>query len=127
MTRRDNPSKRRQRPRRPAREPEAIPVDVADDADEFVVTASLPGIRKQDIDLRVRKNRVQILADPEGEAGDERVEGPFARRARKRGPISRTIRLPRWVNEDRTSAEYADGGLRVTLPKRKRRHAVEVE
>ncbi|WP_435177764.1 Hsp20/alpha crystallin family protein [Halorussus sp. AFM4] len=117
---------RRNRKRRPSDtrpEPE-IDVDVADRGDEYVLTADLPGIRKQDIDLWVRKNRVQIVVDPDS---DPDAEGAFARRARERGPVSRTLRLPERVDERRTDAEYLDGRLRVTLPKRERRRRIQVE
>jgi HSP20 family protein len=101
-----------------------IPVDVADRHGEYVVTADLPGVRKQDIDLRARKNRVQIVVDPDGVEGEP---GSFLRRAREHGPISRTIRLPERVNEKRIDAEYLNGQLRVTLPKYERHRSVEVE
>jgi HSP20 family protein len=107
-----------------ARQDPAIAVDVAERGDEFVVTADLPGVRKQDIDVQVRKNRVQILAEPED---DPENAGAFGARAREEGRVSRTIRLPEEVNEKRTTAEYLNGRLRVTLPKRERRQSVDVE
>ena len=100
-----------------------IPVDVADRHGEYVVTADLPGIRKQDIDLRARKNRVQIVV----ETDNEEQAGNFARRAGKHGPISRTIRLPERVNEKRIDAEYLNGQLRITLPKYERHRSIEVK
>ena len=117
---------RRNRKRRPSdtRPEPGIDVDVADRGDEYVLTADLPGIRKQDLDLRVRKNRVQIVVDP---GGDPDSGGVFARRARERGPISRVIGLPERVDERRTDAEYLDGQLRITLQKRRRRRSIEVE
>jgi HSP20 family protein len=99
-------------------------VDVADRHDEFVVTADLPGIRKQDIDVAVKKDRVQITVDPDGPEGKA---GSFARTAREWGPLTRTIRLPERVNERRTDADYLNGRLRIVLPKRKRRRSIDVE
>lgn len=99
-----------------------IQVDVAERSDEFVVTADLPGVRKQDVDLRVRNDRIQIVVDPRGER-----EGAFATAARERGPLSRTIRLPETVDERRTDADLRHGRLRVTLPKRKRGKSIDVE
>ncbi len=116
---------RRRRPRETdARPTPAIAVDVAEHGDEYVVTADLPGVRKQDIDVTVRKNRVQILAEPED---DPENAGTFGARAREEGRISRTIRLPERVNENRTTAEYLNGRLRVTLPKREQHRSVDVE
>lgn len=101
-----------------------ISVDVAERGDEFVVTADLPGIRKQDVDVGVKNDRVQIIVDPDGVDGEE---GSFARRARERGPLTRTIRLPERVNAKQTDADLSNGRLRITLPKRKRRRSVEIE
>ncbi|WP_192498419.1 Hsp20/alpha crystallin family protein [Halorussus halophilus] len=130
MLRRNKPPKRRRLPFRGPPDQAAIPVDVREVAEEYVVTADVPGIRKQDIDVKVKKNRVQIVVAPEerGEEGEQsRREGPFAQRAREQQPVSRTIRLPEWIDEKRTNAEYLDGALRITLPKREHRHRVEVE
>ncbi|USZ76387.1 Hsp20/alpha crystallin family protein [Halorussus vallis] len=132
MPRGTRPSKRRGRRPRESERAAAIPIDVAERGDEYVLTADVPGLRKQDIDVRVRKNRVQIVVDPaerdDGETEGERAEnrGPFARRARRRGPVSRTVELPRWVDEERTNAEYQNGSLKVTLPKRRRGRSVEI-
>jgi HSP20 family protein len=118
-------SRRNRRRGRRQTEPEPeITVDVAERGDEFVVTADLPGIRKQNIDVRVRNDRVQILADPEA---DDEGGGVFANRARDRGSVSRTVRLPERVDEKRTNGEYLNGRLTITLPKRERRRSGDVE
>lgn len=105
----------------PDSRPEAIPVDVEERPDEFLISAELPGMRKQDIDMSVRKNRVRITAD----FGD-RSDGTCHRRERPRGESSRVVRLPVWVHERSTSASYDDGVLRITLPKRRGPERVEV-
>lgn len=117
---------RRNRKRRPSdtRPTPQIPVDVAERHDEFVVNADLPGIRKQDIDVGVKNDRVQIRVDPDGYEGEE---GSFARQARERGPLSRTIRLPERVDERHTDADYLNGRLRITLPKREQKRTIDIE
>lgn len=127
MLRRNKPSKRRRLPFRGPTDQAAIPVDVQELEDEYVVTADVPGIRKQDIDVKVKKSRVQIVVTPEESEAESRREGPFAQRAREQQPVSRVVHLPEWIREDRTNAEYIDGTLRITLPKRERRHQVDVE
>lgn len=105
----------------PQRQP--FPVDVADRGDEFRVTADLPGLRKQDIDVTVRKDRLRIAAD----FGHEDTEGRIKRRERPRGEVARVLRLPQRVDERRVSAAYEDGVLWVTLRKRDRPKRVAVE
>ncbi|WP_232685823.1 Hsp20/alpha crystallin family protein [Halobacterium zhouii] len=94
-----------------------VPVDVIERSDEYVVVAELPGYRKQDIDVTVKKSRVELVADP-----DE--DGPTAGRP----SVRRIVQLPEWVREKRARATYEKGVLRVRLPKRtKHPHNVDIE
>lgn len=126
MSRRETRDRRRSRTdrtnraERAERRGEPFRVDVSDRGDEFVVTAELPGLGKQDIDVSVRKTRVRIVAD----FGDD--EGEYLRRERTRGERSRVVHLPERVNERRAAASYDDGVLRVTLPKREPRRRIDI-
>lgn len=92
-------------------------MDVIDRGDEYVVVADLPGYRKQDIDVTVKKSRVELVADP-----DE--DGPTAGRP----SIRRVVQLPEWVREKRARASYEKGVLKVRLPKRTEHpHKVKIE
>ena len=106
------------------RRSEPFPVDVVDRGREFLVTAELPGLQKQALDVTVRKDRLQIAAD----YGD-RPTGQFRRKERRRhrGPVARVIRLPGRVDEKHVSASYDDGVLRIRLQKRRRPRRVDVE
>lgn len=99
-----------------------FPVDVSDRGDEFLVSADLPGLRKQDLDVRVDADAVEIVAD----FGDE-DEGAFHRRERTRGEVGRVVRLPEAIDEKHASASYDDGVLSVTLRKRDRSTRAPVE
>jgi len=107
--------------------PRAFPVDVEERGDEFRVSAELPGLRTQDIDVRVRKNRLQIDANY-GEA-DEDGGGTYLRRERGRegGLRRRTITFPAPIDESAVSASYVGGVLRVHLAKRRTGRRVPVE
>jgi HSP20 family protein len=105
-----------------ARRSEPFPVDVEDRGDEFHVSADLPGLRKQDLDISVRKSRVRITAD----YGAESESGTYRRRERASGEVSRVVRLPVWVDEKHADASYDQGVLRITLPKRERGIDIEV-
>jgi HSP20 family protein len=97
-----------------------IAVDVAEDDEEYVVTADLPGYGTDEIDLTVRGDRLKIAAETaqEREHGDERGGMRYHRRERRQKSVSRTVKLPGDVDEDAVSAAYANGVLTVTLPKR---------
>lgn len=99
----------------------SFPIDIADRGDEFLVSAELPGYRKQQFDLAVRGNRLRIAA------GEEEEEPGTGRRRPARGAVRRVVRLPEAVDEKRVSATYNDGILWVTLKKRRRSRRVEIE
>ncbi len=70
-------------------------VDVADRDDEFVVTADLPGFRKEDIDVTLRGDHLQIHAETEAETEEEGDEdGRYIRKERRHQSVNRTNALP---------------------------------
>ena len=93
---------------------QTIPVDVSDHGDAFEVSADLPGYGKQDIDVRVMTDRVQItVRDPESTEA-----GPKRRGDRHRGRRSRVVTLPEAVVHEGASARYENGVLWMRLEKR---------
>lgn len=96
-------------------------IDVADHGEEFVVTADLPGYQKEDIEVTLRGEQLQIRAERE-EASEESdgdgQEGQYIRKERRHKSVSRSVSLPEEVEEDSVSAQYQNGVLTVTLPKR---------
>lgn len=106
-----------------------VAVDVADRGDQFVVTADLPGFDKEEIDVQLRGDTLQLSAERE-EATEEAEEGRYVRRERRTEAASRSVTLPEEVDQDGVSAEYQNGVLTVTLPKAQaaaESHRIEVE
>ncbi|HKL28065.1 MAG TPA: Hsp20/alpha crystallin family protein [Natrialbaceae archaeon] len=101
---------------------EPFPVDVVDRGNEFHVEADLPGLRKQDIEVSVRKDTLQIAVD----FGDG-DEGRYLRQERDRGTARRVIDLPDPVDEKQVTASYDDGVLWITLKKWHQSKGVDVE
>ena len=101
---------------------EPFPVDVVDRGNEFHVEADLPGLRKQDIEVSVRKDTLQIVVD----FGDG-DEGRYLRQERDRGTARRVIHLPDPVDEKQVTASYDDGVLWITLRKWHQPKRVDVE
>ncbi|NGM68911.1 Hsp20/alpha crystallin family protein [Natronolimnobius sp. AArcel1] len=95
--------------------PGSVAVDVADTADEFVVTADLPGYETDDIELTLSEGTLRLEANREDEL--EFTDGDYIRRERSRKTANRRIRLPEPVEEDEISAGYENGVLTVRLPK----------
>ena len=92
----------------------ALPLDVSEGDGRIRVRASLPGFRKEDIDVQVHEGVLSIKArrDEERETRDER----FYRRERAAGSVSRRVALPGVVRDASVDAELADGVLTLTLP-----------
>ena len=100
--------------------PQSVSMDVAEQDDEYVVTADLPGYKKADIDLSISERTLRVGVDREESTDESDEEGTYIRRERRRQSVSRTITLPEEVEEDEASAAYNNGVLTVTLPKRDR-------
>lgn len=93
-----------------------VSVDIEDAGDDYVVSANLPGFSTAEIDVRLDGETLRLSASRE-ETSDEDDDGRYIRRERRRS-VSRSVRLPEPVEETDAEADYTDGVLRVTLPKR---------
>jgi HSP20 family protein len=88
---------------------------------EYTVAIDLPGIDRAALDISLDDNRLVIRGERVSEAeGQQRLECPRGRFLRKFG-------VPATVNQQAIAAEYKDGVLRVTLPKRREQKARRVE
>jgi len=90
------------------------PIDVHETADEYVITAELPGLRKDDIHIHVNDGQLQLSGERR-----ERVAAceQYHRIERGHGTFSRTFQLPLPVDSDRIAADLRDGVLTVICPK----------
>jgi HSP20 family protein len=90
-------------------------VNVAEDKDGVQVIAEIPGIPKEDVKLQLHDGTLTISGErkvPENANNSESL-----RREIQYGAFSRTIQLPDNVDAEKVTAEYANGVLRVALPK----------
>ena len=93
----------------------AIPLDVVQDDDSVVVTASLPGLEADGIDVTVEDGLLTI----QGETSDEteNTDGSYVIRERRSGKFHRSLRLPDTVDVEQVEPRYVDGVLTIKLPK----------
>lgn len=92
-----------------------ILVDVEDTGEAFVVTADLPGFDREDIELNLRDDTLELSASHE--TAEETETATYVRRERRRSDVSRSVYLPDPVVAEETSAVHENGVLTVTLPK----------
>ncbi|MEZ4862318.1 MAG: Hsp20/alpha crystallin family protein [Caldilineaceae bacterium] len=93
----------------------SLALDVAEQDDQYVVKASVPGIKPEDIEITLTDNVLTI----KGETKDEKEieEEKYHMRERHYGSFTRTIALPVTVNADKIEAVNENGVLTLTLPK----------
>ena len=98
--------------------PPMIKVDVEEAEDRYLVKADMPGVAKEDIRVDVEGNVVSIAGEVRREKKEEK-EGKLLRSERYFGTVSRAFTLPMDVDYTKAEAKFADGVLRLTLPKHK--------
>ena len=92
-------------------------VDVAEKNGAYKVTAELPGVRKEDIQVSIDGAQVTLSAEVKQEkeaSQDERV----LHAERTFGKVTRSFTLPQDIDEAKVEAKFRDGVLELTLPKK---------
>ena len=92
-------------------------VDVAERNGSYTVTAELPGVKKEDIQVTIDGAQLTLAAEMKREkevAQDERV----LHTERVFGKATRTFTLPQEIDEANAEAKFHDGVLELTLPKK---------
>jgi HSP20 family protein len=95
------------------------PVDLYENAGAFVLTAELPGLSRDQIDIQVEDSRITIRGERSGAPGggaDIPCE-QYHRVERGHGRFSRAFVLSEPIDIEAVSADLKDGLLTVTLPK----------
>lgn len=94
-----------------------IKLDLSEQDASFTVKAEIPGVSKEDIDVRVDGNMVTISAEVKKEK-EEKKEGRVLRSERQHGYASRSFTLACPVDDAKAAAKYENGILELTLPKK---------
>ena len=91
-------------------------VNVVESEAEMKLTAELPGVSMDDVDIEIENNVLSIRGEKKVEH-EEREEGKFRIYERAYGEFTRSFTLPATVNADKIAAEFENGVLTVHLPK----------
>lgn len=120
----------------------SFPIDVSESENEFIVKAAMPGVKPDDIDVRIADNTLtikgeykeeleegqraqgQMAARQVGQTGGRPQEQPgeprrptYHKRELSSGTLYREITLPTPVQADKAQASYENGVLQLVLPK----------
>jgi HSP20 family protein len=91
-------------------------VNVREDAANLYVEAELPGMQRKDIQIEVADNVLSIKGERRFEKKESKENYHFCESSY--GSFYRSFTLPASVDADEIKAEYKDGMLSITLPKR---------
>src|SRR5215468_8809741 len=100
-------------------------VDIYENKDQIVLEAELPGMKQEDFDLSIENNVITLRGERKFEKTDETDN--YHRVERSYGSFTRSFTLPQTVSAEGASAEYNNGVLRVTLPKREETKARRIQ
>jgi HSP20 family protein len=104
----------------------APPVDIFEnDNQEIVLRAELPGVSKEDIDIRVENNTLTLRGERK-RASEIRNE-QYHRVERAYGAFSRSFSLPSRIDTEKVKADFKDGLLTITLPIRDEAKPKQIE
>jgi HSP20 family protein len=90
-------------------------VDLYEDGGNVVADMSVPGIDPEKVEVTVEGNYLRVVGHREEEK--ETKNRQFYSKEIRRGSFERAIRLPSPVNDEKVTAEYKDGVLKVIMPK----------
>ena len=92
-----------------------FPIDYYQDKDAYYVRAELPGFRREDLNVEVSQDAFTITGHQQSET---KADDSVAKAVTQERRVSRAISLPDQVSPDKIVANYENGILTVTLPKR---------
>ncbi len=93
----------------------AFPVDIYDKGDAFVVKASLPGVKPDQIEINATAEGVSIRGEVKQESNVKQES--WLRQERRFGRFQRAFSLPVAIDPNTVEASFEDGVLTLTLPK----------
>jgi HSP20 family protein len=94
----------------------APPVDIYETDNALVLKADLPGVDPKDVEIRVENGVLYLKGERKFEK--EVKEEDYHRVERSYGAFSRSFSLPSSIDTEHVKAEYKDGQLTLTMPKR---------
>ena len=91
-----------------------LPIDVREDDESYQITAAVPGLKAEEVEIQVLDDVVTLRLRPQAEATQE---PSYLLREIGDGELERSFRLPVAVDPAKAEAVVEDGLLRLSLPK----------
>ena len=90
-------------------------MNIADLADKIEVTVELPGVNEEDINLSIEDNILTLSGERQQKLEEQSKD--YYLKEFSSGSFSRSIRLPKNIDESKTEAVFKNGILTITIPK----------
>jgi HSP20 family protein len=100
-------------------------VDIFETESELVLSAEVPGIEENDIEIKIEDNTLTVKGERKFEK--ETKEENYHRIERAYGSFSRSFSLPHYVDQEKIHAEHEHGVLKIHMPKRPETKAKKVK
>ena len=102
-------------------------VDVSEDEDHVILTAEVPGMGREDLDVSVDNGVLTIRGEKKEETKSEKAG--YHRIERRYGQFERRVRLPDYVDVEKIQATYKDGVLTLEMPKAEaaKAHSIQIK
>lgn len=91
--------------------------DIKEKEKEFEISMDLPGCAKEDIQVELNEGYLTVSAKKVSETEENDANGKFLRKERFEGSAKRSFYVGDYANEENISAAYADGVLKLVIPK----------
>jgi HSP20 family protein len=92
-----------------------LPLDLAENENEFIVKASMPGVKPEDVQITAHGDTLTIRASVKEE--QEKKDEHYYLRERRLGEFQRTVTLSTPISADEAQSQFENGVLSLILPK----------
>jgi HSP20 family molecular chaperone IbpA len=99
--------------------------DVEEKDNGYEITMNLPGFKKEDVKGEIKDGYLTVTASTNTSNDEKDKDGKFIRRERYSGTCSRSFYVGEDVTEDDIKAKFTDGVLKIAVPKKEAKPAVE--
>ena len=94
----------------------ALSMDVTETNDEFIVTAAIPGVAPDDVNIEIEDDVLTISGEFQEKQKSEGEQ--YIRQELRNGSFQRALRLPPTIDADKADAQFEHGMLKLVLPKK---------
>lgn len=94
-------------------------VNIQDNEKDFTVTIAAPGLKKEDFKIALNHNVLTISSEQKSEI-ENKEDGKFTRKEYNYSSFSRSFTIPDSVENEGISAQYENGELKISLPKKEK-------